>query len=284
MGSCLVVILKDSISMSQLAVSRLASKPKNQNKSPVALDIDGISVAFKNKIALQGISGQVQAGSLTAVIGPNGGGKSTFLKALLGLVPLSQGKVHFASNLENSVAYLPQQSEIDQSFPLTVEDVVASGLYHRQGFFKRINEDLLAQVKSALEQVSMQNCSDRSLNTLSGGQFQRVLFARLIVQDADVILLDEPFTAIDSYTVTDLVKIIQAWQHKKKTIIVVCHDLDIVRDHFPETVLLAKQVLAWGLTHEVVTLENLRAAKKIAHSLECCETFMHLQQPLELKL
>jgi zinc/manganese transport system ATP-binding protein len=284
MGYRVVVILKDTVSMSQLAVTHFSPKQKVQNNNSPAVDINDISVVYKNKTALQNINGKVKMGSLTAVIGPNGGGKSTFLKALLGLVPLSQGQVQFASHLEGSVAYLPQKCEIDQSFPLTVEDVVASGLYQRQGFFKRIDDESLSKVKAALVHVGMQDCCNRSLNTLSGGQFQRVLFARLIVQDAAVILLDEPFTAIDSYTVTDLVKIIHAWQQQKKTILVVCHDLDIVRDHFPQTLLLAKQVLAWGSTEEAVTIENLRAAKKVAQTLECCDMFQNLTQPLELKV
>jgi zinc/manganese transport system ATP-binding protein len=280
----MVVILKDRKSMFQLAVSNLTANTNSQNLPSIALAIDKMTVAYKDKVALQEITGHFTAGSLTAIIGPNGGGKSTLLKALLGLVPLASGVLEIAPTLQNSIAYLPQQCKIDRSFPLSVVDLAASGLYQQQGFFKRLGDDVLAKVKSALEQVGMLGCLDRSLNTLSGGQFQRVLFARLIVQNADVILLDEPFIAVDTYTMIDLVKIIQSWHQQKKTIIVVCHDLELVRDLFPETLLLARDVLEWGPTHRVLTPENLRAAKKVALSLECCDKVDHMPPLYELKL
>lgn len=270
--------------MSQLAVQSLKSKFQSPSQSSVALVVDNLTVSYKDKVALQDVTGQFASGSLTGIIGPNGGGKSTFLKALVGLVPLAGGSIKRTPSTQNSIAYLPQQCEIDRSFPLTVADVAASGLYQHHGFFKRLSHDTLDQVKVALDQVGMLKCINRSLNTLSGGQFQRVLFARLMLQNADIILLDEPFIAVDTYTMTDLIQIIQSWYQQKKTILVVCHDLELVQDIFPDTLLLAQKVLAWGATQSVVTLDNLRAAKKAALSLECCGTFADLPQPYEFKL
>lgn len=240
----------------------------SHSSSSIAVTLEKACVAYKNRIALKDLTGQIKKSSLTAIVGPNGGGKSSFLKALLGVVPLTAGKLHFYDNLKHSIAYLPQQCAVDQNFPLTVRDVVTSGHCQRHGFFRGFKTDLLDCVNTALDQVGMLDCHDRSLHTLSGGQFQRVLFARLIIQNADIILLDEPFTAIDSYTTSDLIKIIESWQQMGKTVLIVCHDLDLVESHFPETILLAQQVLAWGQTSNVLTSENMRLAKKIAATLE----------------
>ena len=230
--------------------------------------LDNIAVKYRKHIALEQISGAFKKGSLTAVIGPNGGGKSTLLKAILGMEPLSSGSISLSKDLEGAISYLPQQSEMDRSFPLTVQDVVASGHCQHQGFFKGFDKNLQEKVEIALEEVGMLECMNRALDELSGGQFQRVLFARLVLQDANCILLDEPFTAIDTYTVNDLIKIILKWHKAGKTLLIVNHDLDLVQDHFPTSMMVARRILQWGSTKDVVTLDNLRHAKHISRHLE----------------
>lgn len=245
--------------------------PQEEKSNKKAVDIiclDDIHVQYRQHIALENLSGCFQKGSLTAIIGPNGGGKSTLLKAILDMVPLHKGKVRLDQSLKGNIAYLPQQTNLDRSFPLTVQDVVASGHCQHKGFFKKFDQTLQKKVEKVLDEVGMLDCMDRALDELSGGQFQRVLFARLSLQDADCILLDEPFTAIDTYTINDLIKIIKKWHKVGKTLLVVNHDLDLVQDHFPTTLMIARRILDWGPTKEIVTLENLKRAKRISRQLE----------------
>lgn len=230
-----------------------------------------IQVNYRNHIALEHVNGCFQEGTLTAIIGPNGGGKSTLLKAILGMVPTSKGTVILDKKLQGNIAYLPQQNDLDRSFPLVVQDVVASGYCQHAGFFKKFDASLREKVEEALDEVGMLDCMNRSLDELSGGQFQRVLFARLALQDADCIFMDEPFTAIDSYTINDLMKVIQKWHAKGKTLLVVNHDMDLVQDHFPTSLLVARRILDWGNTKDIVTLDNLRLAKNISRHLESTE-------------
>ena len=241
---------------------------KTHDDSQDLIRLDNIAVKYRQHIALEKISGAFKKGSLTAIIGPNGGGKSTLLKAILGMEPLASGSISLNKNLEGAISYLPQQAEMDRSFPLTVQDVVASGHCQHQGFFKRFDKGLQEKVEAALAEVGMLECMNRALDELSGGQFQRVLFARLVLQDADCILLDEPFTAIDTYTINDLVKIILKWHEAGKTLLIVNHDLDLVQDHFPTSMMVARRILQWGETKDVVTLDNLRNAKHISRHLE----------------
>lgn len=249
-----------------------ADSPLSQALPPTsghgALSLRDLSVTYHQHHALKEISGAFEPGSLTAVIGPNGGGKSTLLKAILGIVPAASGNIKCHGFQQSQIAYLPQQSEIDRLFPLTVGDVVGLGLCHQEGFFSRIGLKSYKKIARSLREVGMGRCFNRSLHTLSGGQFQRVLFARLSLQEAPVILLDEPFSAVDSYTIDDLIKIILNWQKQGRTVIVVSHDLDLVRDFFPQALLLVNHCLAWGPTEKVATLENLRQAKRLFRDRE----------------
>lgn len=243
---------------------RVANPQPHQGR----LVLSNVGVRYGKTLALTGVSGTFHPGSLTAVVGPNGGGKSTLLKALLGMIPLSAGQVTCENFQQHQIAYLPQQSEIDRTFPLTVGDVVGLGLCHQEGFFRRIGLGSYKKIARALRDVGMSRCFDRSLHTLSGGQFQRILFARLSLQDAPVILLDEPFAAVDSYTIDELIKIISNWRRQGRTIVVVSHDMDLVREFFPETLLLVNHCLAWGPTTTVATLGNLRQAKRLFRDKE----------------
>lgn len=265
MGSDLLVALMIDFFVHKPSTSSVFDALKNPDH---ALVIKDLCVSYRNHLALESVSGDIAKGSLTAIVGPNGGGKSTFLKSLMGFVPSTRGSIQISQDFEQSIAYLPQQSEIDKTFPLTVRDVVALGNCQHQGFFKAFPASDQDEINHHIKEVGMTGFGHKNLSTLSGGQFQRVLFARLAMQEGDLILLDEPFTSIDGYTVIDLMKIIKKWHKQGKTILVVCHDLELVHEHFPKTLFLARKVIGWGNTHEVLTAENLRRATRIAHNLD----------------
>lgn len=236
-----------------------------------------ICVDYRELRALDDITGRFLEGSLTAIVGPNGGGKSTFLRALAGLQPLASGSIEIACKNASRIAYLPQTPDIDRSFPITVGDVVGMGLSSRVGFFSAFSPQDLALIHQALDNVGLDGYLDRPIHSLSGGQFQRVLFARISLQDAPVILLDEPFAAIDASTMDILMDVLGRWQSQGKTIITVLHDMDIVRDYFPDTLILARSVVAWGNTADALTRDNLKQAKV------CCRAWEAMDEPQNTK-
>ncbi len=229
------------------------------------LAIKNLTAGYERRPAIHHLSAAIANGARLAVIGPNGGGKSTLLKAIMGLIKPMSGSVAF-DNKKTHVAYLPQLSEIDRSFPITVYDVALMGAWRRAGFFRSITPAQRAAAMAALTQVGMEAFAERPIAALSLGQFQRVMFARLIVENADCYLLDEPFSAIDSRTITDLLKVIEGWNGQGKTVICVLHDLRQVKDHFPQSLLISKELIAYGPTASVITPENLdRAAQLSTH-------------------
>lgn len=216
-----------------------------------------LSLGYDSEIALADVTGEIAAGSLLAMIGPNGAGKSTLLKGIIGeLAPLT-GTLRLDGLKRTEIGYLPQRNDFDASFPISVFDVVALGLWRRIGPFGRIGKEERAKVLAALEQVGLQSCANRLIGTLSGGQLQRALFARLLLQDAQLILLDEPFRAIDTETVESLMRLVMRWHEEGRTVVAALHDVARVRAHFPQTVILARHVVAWGPTVKVLTPGNL---------------------------
>jgi zinc/manganese transport system ATP-binding protein len=240
-----------------------------QNAAPrpqgVLVSLDNLTVSYRQHPALHHVSGHFLAGSLTAVVGPNGSGKSTLLKSMVGLVPLGpHAQIDRAPELQ--IAYLPQHGDLDRDFPLAVRDCVMLGLWSRAGALSGATQAMLLQVESALNTVGLQGFERRPINTLSSGQLQRVMFARLLVQDADLILLDEPFSAVDSKTTASLLVLVQQWQREGRTVVAVLHDDAQVREFFPQTVLLARECVAWGATGEVLTDANLQRARAMAEA------------------
>ncbi len=221
-----------------------------------------LTVAYQGYRALECLSGAFESGSLTAVVGPNGGGKTTLLNVINGIIPPTAGYVDLSKVKASQIAYLPQRSRIDRSFPLLVSDVVAMGLCTQIGFYRRVKAAERKLINQTLETVGMERYAERSLHTLSGGEFQRVLFARMSMQNSPIVLLDEPFAAIDTPTMEILANVLCRWQQQGRTIISVMHDLDIVREFFPSTLILARSSVAWGKTADILTLENLLQAKK----------------------
>jgi zinc/manganese transport system ATP-binding protein len=222
-----------------------------------------LTLGYDGRPAVHRLNGAVEAGSLTAVVGPNGSGKSTLLKGIAGLLRPLGGKLVNAELQARHVAYLPQQSEVERSFPASVVDLVALGMWSRRGMLGRITLADREEIDGALTTVGLAGFQRRGIDTLSGGQLQRALFARVLLQDARLILLDEPFNAIDSRTVSDLLAMIHRWHGEARTVLTVLHDLDLVREHFPRTLLLARGPIAWGDTAEVLRPENLLRARRL---------------------
>ncbi|MBP8174508.1 MAG: ABC transporter ATP-binding protein [Aeromonadaceae bacterium] len=221
-----------------------------------------LTLGYDRHPVIHHLHGEVAAGSLLAVIGPNGGGKSTLLKGILGqLAPLG-GEIQLGVAREE-IGYLPQQSRIDRQFPITVREVVAMGLWRHCGLFGRLAHSQRARVDAALERVGLENMAESRLEALSGGQLQRALFARLWLQESRLMLLDEPFSAIDSQTTEDLLGLLHEWQQEGRTVLAVLHDMTQVSRHFPESLLLAREVIAWGETSSVVCEENLSRARRL---------------------
>jgi zinc/manganese transport system ATP-binding protein len=227
--------------------------------------LKNLTVSYQQHPALHHISGHFAAGSLTAVIGPNGSGKSTLLKSIMGLEPTSGGTISI-STPPTQIAYLPQLAEVDRNYPISVHDCVLQGFWHKYGAFCGLNKSHQSQVQLAINTVGLEGFEQRPIGSLSSGQFQRVMFARMFVQDAQLILLDEPFNAVDSKTFTALLQLIEKWHQQKRTVIAVLHDDAQVRDYFPDTLLLAREVVAWGRTADVLTPNHLANARSMAEA------------------
>ena len=234
------------------------------NTASALITLNNLTVSYRGHPALHHISGQFAKGSLTAVVGPNGAGKSTLLKTMAGLLP-DQGALQ-VNTPGLHLAYLPQQSELDRSFPMDVRDCVLLGLWRQTGAFGSASAPMLVRVEAALRAVGLQGFERRPVGTLSSGQLQRALFARLMVQDAPLILLDEPFGAMDSKTSAALLALVLQWHSEARTVVAVLHDDAQVRSHFPHTLLLARKCIAWGPTVEVLTDANLQRARAMAEA------------------
>ena len=196
-----------------------------------ALRLIDLTVSYDRHPAVHHLSADIPAGEMTAIVGPNGAGKSTLLKAMLGLAPHIEGRIECSAK---RIAYLPQQAEIDRSFPISVFDTVLLGRWSRFGGFGAARDADIHDAQHAIEAVGLSGFERRPIDTLSVGQFQRVLFARLLLQDADLVLLDEPFAAIDTKTVGDLMAVIRRWREEKRTVVCVLHDFDQVRRDLPQ--------------------------------------------------
>ncbi|QCI69106.1 zinc ABC transporter ATP-binding protein AztA [Phreatobacter stygius] len=233
-----------------------------------AVRFRNLTLGYDRHPAVHHLDGTVAAGDMLAVVGPNGAGKSTLLKGLAGAISPLSGAIELGDAGRGKIAYLPQAAEIDRSFPISVFELVAMGLWRRTGLFGGLSRADRDAVDHALSAVGLTGFESRIIGTLSGGQLQRMLFARLLVQDAQLILLDEPFTAIDAKTTADLLALVCRWNAEKRTIIAVLHDMETVRSSFPQALLLARRPIAWGRTADVLTPENLTAARRMTEAFD----------------
>ena len=232
-----------------------------------ALRFHDLTVGYERHPAVHHLEGAVESGALMAVVGPNGAGKSTLFKAIAGLLKPLAGSIERDGLDPRDIAYLPQVPEIDRSFPITVYDMVAMGLWRSRGVFGGIGGNDRKIIEAAIAAVGLTGFERRAIGTLSGGQMQRMLFARVLVQDARVIVLDEPFAAVDAKTSVDLLDLMRRWHKERRTLLAALHDIELVRANFPETLLLAREPVAWGATASVLTAENLNKARLM------CEAF-----------
>jgi zinc/manganese transport system ATP-binding protein len=231
------------------------------------LQFRDVTLGYDRHPAVHHLSGEVAPGALVAVVGPNGAGKSTLFRGIVGILKPLSGSIATGSLHVRDIAYLPQTADIDRSFPISVFDFVGTGLWRRTGLFGGMGKAEREKIAQALAAVGLNGFENRTIGTLSGGQMQRMLFARVLLQDARMIVLDEPFNAIDAKTSADLVELVRRWHAEARTVLAALHDMDLVRDHFPETLLLARGAVAWGATAQVLTAENLKEARRM------CEAF-----------
>ena len=228
------------------------------------LSVRDLTVAYQEKPVLWDVDVTFPAAHLCAIVGPNGAGKSTLLKSSLGLLPVASGTVRFfgqpLAEVRRRVAYVPQRTSVDWDFPTDALDVVQMGAYGRLGWFRRPGRAERDTAMQALERVRMADFAGRQISQLSGGQQQRVFLARALAQSADVFLMDEPFAGVDATTERAILDVMQSLQQEGRTVIVVHHDLETVRDYFDHLTLLNVEVIASGLMPEVFHRENLQAA------------------------
>jgi len=239
-----------------------------------ALRFSNLTLGYERHPAVHHLDGEIEKGSLLAVVGPNGAGKSTLFKGIVGTLRPLAGRIERGGHTVREIAYLPQIADIDRTFPINVYDMVSMGLWRRSGLFGGIGRKERAEIETALAAVGLTGFEDRAIATLSGGQMQRTLFARLLLQDADLIVLDEPFNAIDTKTCADLLDLVRRWHRERRTVLAALHDMDLVQTSFPQALLLARTPVAWGPTREVLTPENLLKARRMCeafdeHAHEC---------------
>jgi len=231
------------------------------NEAP-AISLRNVSVSYERKPAVRNVSLDITAGDRVAVVGPNGAGKSTLIKAVVGLVDLDAGLIQVhgqpVSRVRARVAYVPQRGVIDWDFPVVVRDVVIMGRYGRVGWFRRPTRTDHEIAAHALERMGMQEFSDRQIGELSGGQQQRVFLARALAQEADVLLLDEPFIGVDASTEKAIFELLDQAHTEGITVVVVNHDLGTVRRHFDRVVLMNARVVAYGPPEEALDPELVR--------------------------
>lgn len=226
-----------------------------------AVEVNHLTVCYEKKPALWEASLKIPVGAMTGIVGPNGAGKSTFLKSILGLLPVSAGNAKFFGQsfhkVKHRIAYVPQRGSVDWDYPICARDVVVMGLHRSIGLCRWVTKEHKKKAEQALERVGMLEYADQQIGELSGGQQQRVFLARAIVQNADLLLMDEPFVGIDATTEKVIIEIMRSLKQKGATIACVHHDLPTVSDYFDHLVLLNLQVIAHGEIDTVFTQENL---------------------------
>ena len=232
-----------------------------QNPLDHAIQTQELSACYDKNPVLWDVSLSIPKGSLAAIIGPNGGGKSTFLKACVDLIkPFSGYATLFGTTFKKcreKVAYIPQKEMVDWEFPITVQEVVLMGRYRSLGMFRRVREADYDAAEKVMRLLGIDSLRSRQISELSGGQQQRVFMARALMQEAELYLLDEPFSGIDAATEMTLLNLLKDLKNKGKTVVIVHHDLQCVRSLFDYVVFLNTRLIAHGTTEEVFTRENL---------------------------
>ncbi|MEX0282609.1 MAG: metal ABC transporter ATP-binding protein [Arenibacterium sp.] len=221
------------------------------------VELRNVTLGYSGHTLFRNLSMDINGGTSLAVLGANGSGKSTFVKLLLNLMAPLSGRVEWPGGRPDVIGYLAQMTEFDRRFPIRVKDLAAMGAWREMGFWGQLSGSRRARVASALEATGVADIADQPIHTLSGGQLQRALFARVIVQDAPLILLDEPFSAVDQSTEAHLLSITRRWREEGRAVVLVLHDLSSVLDHCSDALLLGQETASFGSIDEVVTPDRL---------------------------
>ena len=234
------------------------TKEVNNVSTPLIIS-DGCCVHFGNVPALEGVDFSINKGKKVAVVGPNGGGKSTLFNALAGLIPLTDGSLTIEGKspeeARGTVSYVPQKDLINWNFPLSVKQVVEMGLINKKTLNIFSRKKINTKIEDALKNVGLFEKMNENIKSLSGGQLQRVLIARALAQDADILLLDEAFSAVDVGAQEDIMQLINSINLDGKTILIATHDVNNLEDKFDEVLCLNKHCCAYGDPSEVLTPE-----------------------------
>ena len=228
------------------------------------ISITDLQVAYQKTVVLDEVTLEIPVGQITGIIGPNGSGKTTLLKSIMGLIPIEKGTIRILDQsldaIRKELAYVPQRESVDWNFPASVFDVVAMGRLNTRKWWKRLNQEDLTIINKALEQVQLTEFRDRQIGQLSGGQQQRVFLARALAQQAQTILMDEPFVGVDMVSQSAILEVLFVLRAQGKSMIIVHHDLLTVSNYFDYAILLNNKVVATGPTSEVLQPETLEKA------------------------
>jgi manganese/zinc/iron transport system ATP- binding protein len=248
--------------MSVMSEVRAGAGPEGAAVAAPPLEVHDMTVAYHRRPVLWDIDFSVPEGKLIGIIGPNGAGKSTLIKAVLGLLPLASGwvKIYGRPYAEQRrlIGYVPQRESVDWDFPTDALDVVLMGRYGHLGWFRRPGRSDRELAMECLRKVGMADYARRQISQLSGGQQQRVFLARALAQDASIYFMDEPFAGVDAATEKAIVALLQELKAQSKTVLVVHHDLQTVREYFDWLLMLNMRQIAVGPGDEVFTPENLQ--------------------------
>jgi ABC-type Mn2+/Zn2+ transport system ATPase subunit len=233
--------------------------------------VEGLSVSYDKKRVLHNVYLRIEEGKLIGVIGPNGAGKSTLFKSILGLIDNNTGTIKiFDKDISESrkrVAYVPQRDEVDWSFPATVKDIVLMGRFPAKSLWERMDAKDHQKAKDAMEELSILDLADRQIGALSGGQQQRVFLARALCQEADILMLDEPFVGVDVTTEEHIIRVLRKLSKEGKTLLVVHHDLSSVRAYFNQVILINQRLIAYGDTDTTFIPENISKTYGAPHTV-----------------
>ena len=222
---------------------------QRENSTP-AIEVEDLTVSYGPVPALLDISLAIEEGKLVGIIGPNGSGKSTLMKSMLGFVKPDVGNVRIfgtdVSNIKGRVAYVPQRGVVDWDFPITVREVAAMGRYSYRRWWQDLTKSDYKLADEALEKVRMSDFRSRQIGQLSGGQQQRVFMARALAQNADILLLDEPFAGVDAATERAILDVLEDLKNDGKTVVVVHHDLATAAEYFDLLILLKQRLFGFG--------------------------------------
>lgn len=230
----------------------------------IAIETHNLSVTYNQRPVLWNIDCELPSGNIIGILGPNGSGKTSLLKAIMGLVKPSSGYVKIfdreLDDVRERISYVPQRESVDWNFPANVMDIVLMGRYRRSNLTKRLSKNDRDLAAAALEKVNMLEFSSRQISQLSGGQQQRVFIARSLCQGADLYIMDEPFIGVDAATEEAIMALLMEMRNEGKTVIVVHHDLQSAKEFFDWILLLNTRLVANGPTSEVFTETLLQEA------------------------